>query len=178
MKLGWHRGKKDATAAPLLGKVVQVGEYHVKLEAALGDGGFACVYRARDMKENKVFAMKHLRLAGNPEASLEVQLEAKTMAKLRGHPNILYLHAVAFAGPKGAETDAFMLLDLCPQTLLFKLQSSHNQMDDLTIVEAFGDILQGVAHMHSHNPPYTHRWALVVQASGRGRCGSDWGAVW
>jgi hypothetical protein len=35
------------------------------------------------------------------------------MAKLRGHPNILRLHAVAFAGPKGAETDGFFLLDYC-----------------------------------------------------------------
>jgi AP2-associated kinase len=42
-----------------------------------------------------------------------VQREAKTMAKLRGHPNILRLHAVAFAGPKGAETDGFFLLDYC-----------------------------------------------------------------
>ncbi len=29
----------------------------------------------------------------------------------QGHPNILKLHAVAFAGPQGAETDGFMLLD-------------------------------------------------------------------
>lgn len=35
------------------------------------------------------------------------------MAKLRGHPNILRLHAVAFAGPKGQETDGFFLLDYC-----------------------------------------------------------------
>lgn len=35
------------------------------------------------------------------------------MARLRGHPNILRLHAVAFAGPKGAETDGFFLLDYC-----------------------------------------------------------------
>lgn len=35
------------------------------------------------------------------------------MAKLRGHPNILRLHAVAFAGPKGAESDGFFLLDYC-----------------------------------------------------------------
>jgi AP2-associated kinase len=40
----------------------------------------------------------------------EVQREAKTMAKLRGHANVLRLHAVAFAGPKGAETDGFFLM--------------------------------------------------------------------
>ncbi len=47
MKLGWHRGKKESSAAPLLGKVVQVGEYHVKLEATLGATGasLACIVR-------------------------------------------------------------------------------------------------------------------------------------
>jgi hypothetical protein len=35
------------------------------------------------------------------------------MARLRGIPNILRLHAVAFAGPKGVETDGFFLLDYC-----------------------------------------------------------------
>lgn len=39
------------------------------------------------------------------------------MAKLRGHPNILRLHAVAFAGPKGAESDGFFLLDYCVSAL-------------------------------------------------------------
>lgn len=55
--------------------------------------------------------LQHLRL--DQENIGEVQREAKTMAKLRGHPNILRLHAVAFAGPKGAETDGFFLLDYC-----------------------------------------------------------------
>jgi hypothetical protein len=54
---------------------------------------------------------QHLRL--DRDNIGEVQREAKTMAKLRGHPNILRLHAVAFAGPKGSETDGFFLLDYC-----------------------------------------------------------------
>lgn len=58
-----------------------------------------------------VVSAQHLRL--DRDNIGEVQREAKTMAKLRGHPNILRLHAVAFAGPKGSETDGFFLLDYC-----------------------------------------------------------------
>ena len=39
------------------------------------------------------------------------------MMKLRNHPNVLRLHAVAFAGEKNAETDGFFLMDLCTSTL-------------------------------------------------------------
>jgi AP2-associated kinase len=60
--------------------------------------------------------VQHLRL--DQENIGEVQREAKTMAKLRGHPNILRLHAVSFAGPKGAETDGFFLLDYCVSVLV------------------------------------------------------------
>lgn len=57
--------------------------------------------------------LTHPRLAsraGDPERVTEVQREAKTMARLRGHPYVLRLHAVSFAGPKGAETDGFFVM--------------------------------------------------------------------
>lgn len=44
------------------------------------------------------------------------------MEQLRGHPNILRLHAVAYVGAPGAMTDAFMLLEFCPITLAEVMQ--------------------------------------------------------
>lgn len=79
--------------------------------------------RVKDASSGALFALKHLRLNGNAETIADVQHEAKTMAKLRGHPNILRLHAVAFAGPRGAESDGFFLLDFCPATLLGMMQA-------------------------------------------------------
>lgn len=77
-------------------------------------GGFASIYKSRDSTTGLYFALKHMRLNADSDAIREVQHEAKTMAKLKGHPNILRLYAVSFAGPTGQETDGFMLLEYCP----------------------------------------------------------------
>eukprot|EP00879_Flechtneria_rotunda_P026603 GHRR01028377.1.p1 GENE.GHRR01028377.1~~GHRR01028377.1.p1 ORF type:complete len:183 (+),score=37.86 GHRR01028377.1:135-683(+) len=105
-----HRGPKQQSVGPLTNKTVQVGSFQVICEALLGSGGYADIYRVTDISSGHKYALKHLRLAGDVENIQEVQREAKTMAKLRGHPNILRLHAVAFAGPKGNETDGFFLV--------------------------------------------------------------------
>jgi AP2-associated kinase len=75
----------------------------------------------------------------------------------QGHPNILNLLAVAFAGPAGAETDGFMLLDYCPTTLLEVMQRSNFVLDDFLVYEVFQDVTWAVAHMHKCNPPLAHR---------------------
>ena len=152
-------GNKGDGTPTLLGKTVQVGQSQVRVETLLGEGGFACIYKVRDVNTGQLFALKHLRLQADADALVEVQKEAKTMANLRGHPNVLRLHAVAFAGPKGAETDGFMLLDFCYMTLIDYMQACSFQLDDASLLEVFSCVCQGVAHMHRQNPPMAHRWA-------------------
>lgn len=94
-------GKKENTNS-LLGKTVIVGQYKVLVEKLIGEGGFASIYKAHDVNNpGTIYALKHMRLHADSDAIKEVQQEAKTMAKLKGHPNILRLLAVAFAGPPG-----------------------------------------------------------------------------
>jgi serine/threonine protein kinase len=93
-----NKPSKESNA--LIGKSVQVGQYQLRVESLLGEGGFASIYRVRDVATGAPFALKHLRLQADADAIKEVQHEAKVMAKLRGHPNILRMHTVAFAGPK------------------------------------------------------------------------------
>lgn len=80
-----------------------------------------------------------------------------SQAKLRGHPNILRLHAVSFAGPKGGETDGFFLLDFCPGTLLDLLAKHNFQLEERTIIHIFNCVCQAIAHMHRQKPPMAHR---------------------
>ena len=65
----------------------------------------------------QVYAVKHFHLDGTPETRNLVREEARIMTKLRNHPNVLRLHAVAFAGEKNSESDGFYLMDLCTSTL-------------------------------------------------------------
>lgn len=76
-------GKKKDKDGSLAGKVVVVGPYSVRVESLVGEGGFATIYKAVDLKTGQTFALKHMRLAAEPDAIREVQHEAKTMARLK-----------------------------------------------------------------------------------------------
>lgn len=65
--------RKDSGS--LVGKVLKVGMYTVKVEAHLGDGGFAVIYRARDASSSALYALKHVRMAGEPEALADCRME-------------------------------------------------------------------------------------------------------
>ncbi len=68
------------------------------------------------------------------------------------------LHAVAFAGPRGGETDGFFLLDLCPGTLIEAMQQAAFRLPEQGVVEAFACVAHAVAHMHAQQPsPLAHR---------------------
>lgn len=55
----------------------------VRVEALVGQGGYSDIYRVVD-GSGRLYALKHLRLAGDAEHIAEVQREAKTMARVRG----------------------------------------------------------------------------------------------
>jgi AP2-associated kinase len=143
---------------PLLGKTVQVGAHLVRVERHLSSGGYADVYRCTDGATGHPFALKHLRLDGDAGHVAGAQREAKAMARLRGHPCVLRLHAVAFAGPRGAETDGFFLLDLCPGTLIEAMHAAAFRLPEPAVIEAFACVAHAVAHMHAQRPlPLAHR---------------------
>ncbi len=75
----------------------QLGKYQI--EALLGQGGMAAVYRARDVTTQRLVAIKvlHPALAWNEKAVQRSLLEAQTAARLR-HPNIVTIYEVGEQG--------------------------------------------------------------------------------
>ena len=71
----------------------QIGRYRV--ERLLGQGGFGCVYLARDEQLQRPVAVKvpHARLVSRPEDAEAYLTEARTVANL-DHPNIVPVHDV------------------------------------------------------------------------------------
>jgi serine/threonine protein kinase len=53
----------------------------VRVEAVLGRGGWSTIYRAAG-DDGRLYALKHLALAGDAEHIGHVQREAKTMARV------------------------------------------------------------------------------------------------
>ena len=145
----------------LVGRTIKVGPYTCKVEAHLGDGGFATIYRVRDTSSGAAYALKHIRLAGEADARSDCDTEVETMKRLRGHPNILTLRAVAYAGPKGAEVEAFLLLDLCRNSLVNYMEERGSQLSIGDVFTVFHSVAKAIAVMHHQSPPLAHRCARV-----------------
>ncbi len=86
------------------------------------------------------------------------------MKALRGCPYVLALRAVAFSGPAGAEDEAFMLLDLCKESLVSFLQARQFRLDDYTVLRVFLPVCRAVAAMHALDPPLAHRCGGALPA--------------
>lgn len=85
--------------------------------------------------------------------------EAGVLELLAGCPHVVRLHEAAFGGPPGAApTSAFLLMDLCPDTLPAFLQRCNWQLDDAQLLRIFLPVCAAVAAMHSLEPPLAHRW--------------------
>ncbi|MEO8228160.1 MAG: protein kinase [Chloroflexota bacterium] len=88
-----------------------VGRY--RLLARIGSGGFATVYRARDIRLGRDVAVKILlpNHVSDPVLAARFDREARALAAL-SHPNVVAIHDV---GPdeSAAGVDPFLVMDLC-----------------------------------------------------------------
>ncbi len=84
-----------------------------RLDSQIGRGGFATVFRARDMRLERDVAVKvlHANLATDPLMAARFEREGRVLAAI-SHPNVVAVHDV---GPVGTTTGAepFLVMDLC-----------------------------------------------------------------
>ena len=153
--------KAEARGGMLVGKTLKVGPYTIRPEAVLGEGGFATIYKARDSNSGTLYALKHMHLMGDKDAIADCKTEIDTLQRLQDSPTVLTLRATAFAGVKGQEQEAFLLLDLCQDNLVDHLSKRDSQLPDVQVITIFHAVCQAVATMHHMSPPLAHRYALL-----------------
>ena len=151
-------GQKAEAKGMLIGKTIKVGPYTIRPEAVLGTGGFATIYKVRDSTSGAVYALKHMHLMGDRDAIADCQTEVDTLSRLRDIPTVLTLRAVAYAGVKGQEQEAFLLLDMCQDNLVEYLNKRDSQLPDSQVITLFHAVCQAVAAMHHNDPPLAHRY--------------------
>ena len=156
-------GQKSEPKGMLIGKTINVGPYTIKPEAVLGEGGFATIYKVRDTS-GAVYALKHMHLMGDRDAIADCQTEVDTLKRLREVPTVLTLKALAYAGVKGQEQEAFLLLDMCQDNLVNYLNKRDSQLPDSQVITIFHAICQAVAAMHHNDPPLAHRFVAAKTA--------------
>ena len=77
----------------------------------IGHGGFADVYRARQIALNRDVAVKILRAAGaNEQSRMRFTRECHAVGAVSGHPNIVGVHEGGFT----EDGRAYLVMELCP----------------------------------------------------------------
>lgn len=165
MKSFLNRVANRKDTGGLVNKVVKVGPYTVKVEACLGEGGQATIYRVRDSGTNTAYALKHMHLRGDLSAIEDCLTEIGVMKKLRDHPHVLTLRASALLGPKDQEQEAFLLLDLCTDNLVEYMKQRNNILSDASVLDIFHSVCKAVAIMHQQEPPLSHRCDFATRES-------------
>jgi serine/threonine protein kinase len=139
--------KGRATAANGDGpRRVVAGHYTVDLDALLGQGGMALVYRGRDLRTRRDVALKTLRLEyrHDPDTRARFRKEARTMAFLR-HPNVARLYDLY-------EDDEapWAVLEYVPGASLKDLLRTDGPFNTDTTAAILEQVADALAHLHNH----------------------------
>ncbi len=135
----------------MIGKTIS----HYKILEKLGEGGMGVVYKARDLKLDRVVALKFLPAThvDSPEERARFQQEARALSSLN-HPNIATIHDI-----DEVDGQRFIVLEyLSGGTLKSKIESLQSSAQFLSfthIAEYAFQMAEGLAHAHRHE--VTHR---------------------
>ncbi|XP_010678702.2 uncharacterized protein LOC104894216 [Beta vulgaris subsp. vulgaris] len=141
----------------LEGRNIDIGDIKVHIKNVIAEGGFSCVYLARDaLNASKQYALKHI--ICNDQESLDlVMKEIQVMKSLKGHPNVvtLYSHTIL---DLGRTKEALLVMECCEKSLVNVLESrGAGYFDEKQILTIFRDVCNAVFAMHCHSPPIAHR---------------------
>ncbi|KAK6804132.1 hypothetical protein RDI58_001916 [Solanum bulbocastanum] len=141
----------------LEGRTIDIGNLKVQVRNAIAEGGFSCVYLARDMLHgSKQYALKHMIV--NDEESLDlVMKEISVMKSLKGHPNVVTLHAHTILD-MGRTKEALLVMEYCEQSLVSVLENrGAGFFEEKQVLLIFRDVCNAVFAMHCQSPPIAHR---------------------
>lgn len=141
----------------LEGRTIDIGNLKIQVRSAIAEGGFSCVYLARDaIHGTKQYALKHI--ICNDEESLElVMREISVMKLLKGHPNVVTLSAHTIFD-MGRTKEALLVMDYCEKSLVTTLENrGAGFLEEKQILTIFRDVCNAVFAMHCQSPPIAHR---------------------
>lgn len=141
----------------LEGRSIDIGNLKIHVHKAIAEGGFSCVYLARDaVHMSKQYALKHI-ICNDEESLGLVKKEISVMKLLVGHPNVVTLHAHTIFD-MGRTKEAFLVMEFCDKSLVNVLESRGvGYFDEKQVLLIFRDVCNAVFAMHCQSPPIAHR---------------------
>lgn len=143
--------------AGLEGRTIDVGNTRVQIRNAIAEGGFSCVYLARDaLNPSKQYAVKHM-ICPDGESLELVMKEISVLKLLKGHPNVVVLVAHSIFD-MGRTKEALLVMEFCEKSLVTVLENRGvGYFEEKQILLIFRDVCNAVFAMHSQSPPIAHR---------------------
>lgn len=130
---------------------IDIKGYKVQVENGIAEGGFGYVFKVRDIKTNRFYALKRL-LASDKETKNDIQREIKLLTDIQPHPHIMKF--IGWTKVKQNLQSAYLLLsEFCSQGCLTDLQmpmENHQQMYRIIYQTS-------LAINHMHNLGVIHR---------------------
>ncbi|KAE8660741.1 hypothetical protein F3Y22_tig00116951pilonHSYRG00750 [Hibiscus syriacus] len=144
--------------AGLEGKTLDVGNLKIHVRNAIAEGGFSCVYLAKDaLHVSKQYALKHI-ICNDHESMELVVKEISVMKSLKGHPNVVTLYAHTILD-MGRTKEALLVMDYCDKSLVSVLEArGAAYFEKKQILTIYLDICNAVFAMHCQSPPVAHRY--------------------
>ena len=142
----------------LEGRSLDVGNLKIIVRNAIAEGGFSCVYLARDLVNvSKQYALKHI-IFNDEELEELVMKEISVLKSLKGHPNVVTLYAHTILD-MGRTKEAFLVMEFCEKSLVSVLESRGSGFfDEKQVLSIFRDVCNAVFAMHCQSPPIAHRY--------------------
>ena len=147
----------------------------------IGRGGQSVVYRARDMRDGDLVAIKLVHgAAGDPDATERIFREIQSMSRLRGGAVVRVLHQVRT--PEGALGLVMDLLDGEElEVFLARKAAASERVDPAWVVRTFAPIVETLDEAHGagfvHRDLKPENVFLMSEAAGGGAKILDFGFV-
>jgi tRNA A-37 threonylcarbamoyl transferase component Bud32 len=135
----------DGAALVLVASVPRVVDNKYRIDQVLGRGGMGAVYRARDMRLDRLVALKVVRaeLLGDPEARRRFRREAQIVARLQ-HPAIVAI----FDYGTFADGGAFLVMELVRGEDLRRVLQREGRMDAARALPIVGSVCAAIEAAH------------------------------
>jgi serine/threonine-protein kinase len=134
---------------PIVGDVLAE---RYRLDAPLGAGGMATVWRARDLRLDRDVAVKLLaaNLAGDPVVAERFEREARSLAAST-HPNVVAIYDVE-RGDRTAGREPFYVMELCDGgSLADRLAAAPGgRLSPSELIPMMSAIADGLSWLHRH----------------------------
>ncbi|KAG6435242.1 hypothetical protein SASPL_100112 [Salvia splendens] len=144
---GWPPWLTSVAGEAVKGWAPRSADSYEKLKK-IGQGTYSSVYKARDLKNDKIVAMKKVRFVQMEPESVRFMAREIGILRRLDHPNVMRLEAIVISSPSGS---LYLVFEYMEHDLAGLLSSSKVKFTEPQIKCYMQQILRGLEHCHGRD---------------------------